>query len=80
MLVIFFNLEQQLLNLLNIIYLINDGDIDPARAKGLIRYFDIIFMMEPLVQICASICLRKLQKGYSYMLGPCAVEDSCTAR
>ena len=48
---------------------------NPAWAKVSIRYYDISLMLEPPVQICAFLCLRKLQKGYSYMLGPRAVTD-----
>ena len=48
----------------------------PAWAKGSIIYFDIFFMIYPSVQICAFICLRKLKKGYSYMLGPRVVADT----
>ena len=47
-----------------------------AWAKCLIRYFDISFMIEPLVQICALVLLRKIKKGYIHMLGRRAVADS----
>ena len=36
---------------------------NPAWAKGLIRCFDMSFMIKSPVQICAFICLMKLQKG-----------------
>ena len=42
-------------------------------ANGLIRYFDISFVIDPPVQICAFVCLRKLGRGYSSMVCPIAV-------
>ena len=56
---------------------INVTDADnPAWAKGLIRYFDMCFMINPPVQIYAFICLIKLQKVFIYVLCPRAVADS----
>ena len=59
---------------------IENGLYNPSQAKVPIRYVEISFMINPSVQICGFIYMRRLRKGYIYILVPHAVEYSHATR